>query len=67
MVIYSVTEFTELVCDDWDKEIDNKIIGIADKNSVKYGKEYKGYPVIGLQEMVDQYYNGEISDTFYHS
>lgn len=60
-VIYAITEFADLVCDDLaESEIEVKPLYICDKNYMKYPGGHKGYKVNGIPKLVDDYKKGEV-------
>jgi hypothetical protein len=56
IVLYAITEFTELVIEDLNRcEKPIKIEAICDKNKQKYIDGFQQYEVIGIDELVERY------------
>lgn len=63
IVLYSITEFTELVLDDIENTGDNtlKQIYLCDLNSQKlFQNGFRGHVVISIDELLEHYQNGDI-------
>lgn len=61
IVLYAVTEFTELFCDDLKQQGSGaEILYVCDKKYGKYSRGYKGYRVVGIDEMLQAYQIGMI-------
>ena len=60
-VLYAITDFTEIVCDDLKHK---QVYGqgrICDKRAVDFRDGYKGWEVIGVEELVNLYHTNEIN------
>lgn len=56
IVLYAITEFTELVVEDLKRcKKPIKIAAICDKNKQKYIEGFQQYEVIGIDELMDGY------------
>lgn len=61
IVLYAISEFTELVCNDiYSNKNFQDIIYICDKNYTKYLKGYKGFSVVGVDKLIEDYQDNRI-------
>lgn len=61
IVLYAVTEFTELVCDDLKNgDAFAELTYICDKNYMKFSEGYKGHQVVGIEKLLEDYEADEI-------
>lgn len=58
-ILYAVTDFTELVCDDLEKNGVCRTGTICDKRASGYPNGCHGWEVVGIPDMLARYKNGE--------
>lgn len=59
-ILYSITDFTEIVCDDL-KHIELFVPGkICDRRASEYPEGYRGWEVVDIKKMIDLYQAGKV-------
>lgn len=60
-VLYAITDFTEIVCEDLGHKGSGSSGKICDKRASCYPEKYKGWEVITIEEMMGLYGKGQIN------